>query len=211
MTGEPERIKELTAWLESDDAKNRAARVQRLGDLLAILPVPSDGLSVQGGEASLLCYEEVRRCYLDGSDKAVVLLSLAYVERELAAGLYAVGWGPAKRAPLGAVLQEAHQHGVLSERDWRMYQDLAGLRNSHAHFREPGSAESMMARMVGEDALPREVLARDAEQALEAMAGIMRRRYGERITLGPRKESMEGNSTDSDESLAATAVGDGDG
>ena len=82
-----ESIKELTAWLEADDAKSRAIRAKRLRDLLDILPVPLEGLSFLGGEASRICFEEVKRCYLDGSDIAVVLLCLAYVERELAAGL----------------------------------------------------------------------------------------------------------------------------
>ena len=82
MVGEqnPQDIRELTAWLEADDAKSRAMRATRLRDLLDILPVPSDGLSFLGGEQSVLCFEEIRRCYLDRSDMAVVLLCLAYVD-----------------------------------------------------------------------------------------------------------------------------------
>ena len=155
MTGEPERIEELTAWLEADDTKSRATRVRRLRDLLDTMPVPSDGLSFLGGEASQICFDEVRRCYMDGSYMAVVLLSLAYVERELAAVLYAAGWEAAKKAPLGAVLEKGHQDGVLSEIEWRTYRELARLRNSHAHFRRLGSSESMMARVVEEDAFPK--------------------------------------------------------
>ena len=173
MTGEPERIKELTAWLESDDAKSRAARVQRLGDLLDLLPVPSDGLGFQGGEACLLCFEEVRRCYLDGSYLAVVLVSLAYVERELAARLYAAAWEPAKKAPLGAVLKKAHQHGVLSEPEWRTYQELARLRNSHAHFPQARVCRVDDGSHGRGRRSPWEVLAKDAKQALETMARIV--------------------------------------
>ena len=93
-------IKELTTWLEADDAKSRTIRARRLGDLLDILPVPPEGLSFLGGEASVICFDEVRRCYLDGSDMAVVLLCLAYVERELAVGLYGAGWEAAKKGPI---------------------------------------------------------------------------------------------------------------
>lgn len=93
-------IRELAAWLEADDAKGRAMRAERLRDLLDILPVPSDGLTFLGGESSKICFEEVRRCYLDGSNMAVVLLCLAYVESELAADLYAAGWDYAKKARL---------------------------------------------------------------------------------------------------------------
>ena len=182
MTKEPERIMELTAWLEADDTKGRATRVRRLRYLLDTLPVPPDGLSFLGDETSLICFDEVRRCYLDGSYIAVVLLSLAYVERELAAALYAAGWEAAKKAPLGTVLKKAHQDGVLSELEWRTYQELARLRNSHAHFRRPKSPESMMARMIEENAFPRKVLAKDAKRALQAMARIVRRQSGRRAT-----------------------------
>ena len=46
---------------------------------------------------------------------AVVLLCLAYVERELAAQLYAAGWERAKKSPLVAVLERGYEDGVLSE------------------------------------------------------------------------------------------------
>ncbi len=186
MAGEQgaEGIKELTAWLEADDAKGRAMRARRLRDLLDMLPVPSEGLSFLGGEESVICFDEVRRCYLDGSDIAVVLLCLAYVERELAAGLYAAGWEDAKNARLRAVLKKAYEGGALSELEWRTYRELARLRNSHAHFRAPGSPTSLMARVVQGNALGTEVLAKDARRAVQAMARIVKRHSGRRVALG---------------------------
>ena len=183
-----EGIKELTAWLEADDAKGRAMRARRFRDLLDILPVPSEGLSFLGGEESVVCFDEVRRCYLDGSDMAVVLLCLAYVERELAAGLYAAGWEDAKNARLGAVLEEAYEGGMLSGLELRTYRELARLRNSHAHFRAPGSPTSLMARAVQGNALGTEVLAKDARCAVQAMARIVKRQSGRRVALGPPDE-----------------------
>ncbi len=190
MAGEQgaEGIEELTVWLEADDAKGRAMRARRLHDLLDILPVPPDGLSFLGGDASAICFDEVRRCYLDGSDTAVVLLCLSYIERELAAALYAAGWTRAKKARLGAVLEKAYEGGVLSELEWRTYQELARLRNSHAHFRAPGSRTSMMARVVEENALGREMLAKDARRAVQAMGRIVKRQSGMRVALGPPDE-----------------------
>ena len=173
-----ESIKELTAWLEADDAKSRAIRARRLRDLLDILPVSSGGLSFLGGEESVICFDEVRRCYLDGTDMAVVLLCLAYVERELAAGLYAAGWEDAKNARLGAVLEKAYEGGTLSDLEWQTYRELARLRNSHAHFRAPGSPTSLMARVVQGNALGTEVLAKDARRAVQAMARIVKRQSG---------------------------------
>ena len=110
---------ELTAWLEADDVKGRAMRARRLRNLLDTLPVPPDGLSFLGGGESAICFDEVRRCYLNGSDIAVVLLCLAYIERELTAELYAAGWEGAKKARLGAVLEKVYEDGVLSELRWR--------------------------------------------------------------------------------------------
>ena len=181
-------IRELTAWLEKDDATGRAMRAARLHDLVDILPVPSEGISFLGGEESLICFDEIRRCYMDGSYIAVVLLCLAYVERELAASLYAVGWEPAKNARLGEVLEKAYDDRILSTYDWQTYSELASLRNSHAHFRAPGSPTSLMARTVEEEAFPREVLAKYAKLALQAMARIVKRQAGQRVTLDPPVE-----------------------
>ena len=190
MVGEQgaKRIRELTGWLKSDDAKSRAIRAKRLRDLLDILPVPAEGFIFLGGEESLICFDEVRRCYLDGSNLAVVLLCLAYVERELAAELYAAGWEAAKSARLRAVLDEAHERGLLSATDWRTFRALADLRNSHAHFRAPGTPTSLMARTVEEDAHSREVIASDARRAVQAMARIVIRQSGGQVTPGPPDE-----------------------
>ena len=112
---------------------------------------------------------------MDGSNLAVVLLCLAYVEGELAAQLYAAGWEEAKTARLGTLLQKAHDGGMLSALEWRTYRELADLRNSHAHFRAPGSPTSLMTRTVKEENRESEVLARDARRAMLAMATMVNR------------------------------------
>lgn len=149
------------------------------------MPVPEHGISYMGGIESSIGFEEVRRCYLDGSYLAVVLLCLAYVERELAAQLYATGWDSAASAPLSAVLEKAHEDGWLSGEEWSTYQELAKLRNSHAHFRAPLSETTLTARSVAEDVLPQERLKQDARQAVMAMARVVSRESGGRVALGP--------------------------
>ena len=138
---------------------------------------------------------------------AVVLLCLAYVERELAAQLYAAGWKRAKKAPLVKVLERAYEDGVLSELEWRTYAELAHLRNSYAHFHAPGfdnptrepelprrkapfpskGQDGFRAR-VRENALGTELLAKDARGALQAMARIVKRQSGQRVALSPPNE-----------------------
>ena len=137
----------------------------------------------------MICFNEVRRCYLDGSDMAVVLLCLAHVERELAADLYGAGWSRAKKARLEELLERAHKDGIISDSEWDTYKELAGLRNSHAHFRVPRNRTSLIARTVKEDALGSEVLAKDARRALQAMAGIVNRQSGRRVALRKPAES----------------------
>ena len=178
-----ERIAELTAWLEADDAKGRGKHARRLRELMDMLPVQSDGIMFWGGEASPICFDEVRRCYLDGSHMAVGLLCLAYVERELAASLYAAGWEKASNAPFGAVLRKAYEDGVLSEPDWCTFRELAHLRNSHAHFRAPGSPTSMMTRGVADNVPAPEVLAHDARSAIRAMAGFVGRQASRQVSV----------------------------
>ena len=116
---------------------------------------------------------------------AVVLLCLAYVERELAASLYAAGWEKANNAPFGAVLRKAHEDGVLSEPDWCTFRELAHLRNSHAHFRAPGSPTSMMISASGvDDNVPApEVLAQDARSAIRAMAAFVGRQASRQVSV----------------------------
>ena len=175
----PGNFDERIAWLEEDDAKSRNLRARRLQEILATMPVPSEGFQfLNGGEESMTCFHEVRRCYLDGSYMAVVLLSLLYVERELAGLLYAGGWNPAGNARLDSLLDEAHDRGVLSKLDLQVFRELAKTRNSYAHFRPPGTPTSLMARSLERRDLPNEVIAKDARRALEAMWRLVQRSGG---------------------------------
>lgn len=186
--GSNQSIEALMEWLEADNAKERPERAERLQDLLDILPVPPEGISFLGGEGSIICFEEIRRCYMDGFYLAVVLLCLTYVERELAAHFYAAGWEQAKKARLAVMLERAYEEGVLSELEWQTYCDLANLRNSHAHFRSPREQSSLLARTVEKNALPREILKEDARKAILAMAIFMRHQSGRRVSLGSPDE-----------------------
>ena len=98
------------------------------------------------------------------------------------------GWGDVKNARLGVVLETAYEDRVLSELEWRTYRELADLRNSHAHFRAPGSPTSLIARTIEQEALSEEVLANDATHAVQVMARIVKRQSGRRVALGPPDE-----------------------
>ena len=162
--------KDLTAWLEADDAKSRELRARRLGELLDILPDLSGWTSFFGGDESAICFHEIRRCYIDGSHAAVLLLCQMFVERELGGRLYAEGWEDAKKAPFGALLEEARDRAMLSESVWHSYRELAKLRDSLAHFHGPMQT---IKRTVEQEAPVLELLVEDARQAVEAMATLV--------------------------------------
>ena len=183
-----EEIKDLTAWLEAYDAESREIRARRLRELLDIFPAPSEGITFFGGDEYVICFNEVKRCYLDGSHMAVMLLCLAFIERTLAADLYAAGWKSAAKSSLGKVLEKAYKDGVLSESDRRTIGRLADLRNSRAHFQGYGNPKekqpSLMDRTIRENAFSLQVLAKDARFAAEAMVRVVKRQAGMRGALG---------------------------
>ena len=145
-------------------------RTRRLGELLDILPDLSGWTGFFGGEESAICFHEIRRCYIDGSHAAVVLLCQTFIERELGGRLYAAGWEDAKMAPFVALLEEARDRAMLSESVWHSYRELAKFRNSLAHFHAPIQT---MKRTVEQEAPLPELLAEDARQAIEAMATLV--------------------------------------
>ena len=178
-------VRQLHEWLEADDAGSREHRAKRLRELLDVLPMPEEGLTFVGGEASVVCLAEIRRCYLQGTDLAVVFLCLAYVERELATCLFAEGWSGASNAKLTKLLDRAYEERLLSTVDRQTYHDLARVRNSYAHFRNACHRTSLLSRRVGENALGTEVIAEDAARAIRALARLVKRQSGKRLTLGP--------------------------
>ena len=85
------------------------------------------------GEESVTCLEVARRCNMDGSEIAVVMLCLPYVEREFATQLFAAGWEPAKKAPLLILPLRGYDDRVLSARDWDIYRGIADLKGIRTH------------------------------------------------------------------------------
>ena len=174
---------ELTEWLKGGDDRSRARRARRHRELLELLPMPPEGLSFSGGDESVICLEEIRLCYVQGLDLAVVLLCLAYVEREVAANLYSAGWNGAKKAALTQLLERGLDDGLLTDSECRTIRGLADVRNSYAHFRAPGDPSSLLHSVVDENAVGMEVLAKDANRAVGAVAGLVKRQTGFRLGL----------------------------
>ena len=168
----PADLTELITWLETDEAANRTSRARRLSHLLEAIQIPEDGLFYQG-ENSLQAFEEARLAYIHGLYLATVLLSLAFIEREIAGRLYAAGWEKAKKARLEDLLLKAHECNLVSDRDRETLQKLRDIRNSYAHFRPPDDDSSTTRRAVTQRLTANEVFLKDAEQAIEVLGRFL--------------------------------------
>ena len=165
---------ELIAWLEADEARSRKWRAQRLGPLLKAIPMPEEGMFFQG-ELSSWTFEEVRLAYVNGLYLSTVLLSLAFVEREIAGRLYAAGWNEAKNAKLVMLLTKAHETSVINRGEFDTFQGLRRIRNSIAHFHGPLASSSASMRTISEDKQPNEVFAEDAKRTIDALGTFLPR------------------------------------
>ncbi len=165
----------ITDWLKLQDEQSLGSRTRRLSYVMEVIQVPPGTFGRFHGEISYLCYEEVRLAYIHGLYLATVLLSLSYVEHQLAGQFHGAGESWVKDARLEKLLEEAYQRGMLSDEEFKVFDDLRGIRNSYAHFRHPGHATGLLNRSVDQNALPRDVMKADAERALGAFGSFQGR------------------------------------
>ena len=168
----------ITEWLKADEARSREGRARRLRHLLKVIPAAGGGVFFCGGDLARKLFDEIRRSYINGLDLATVLLALSYIEYELSARLYGSGWEQAKAARLGTVLLKAKECHLISDTEFATFQYLRGVRNAYAHFRPLSHPTSMLSRSVNEDELSDDIVARDAEQAIEALGSFFARQDG---------------------------------
>ena len=168
-------IAELVDWLEADEAGSRERRARRLQHLLQAIPINEDGVFFHDGTLGVKLFDEVRLSYIHGLDLATVLLVLSYIERQIAAVLYATGWERAKKERFETLLQKAHEASLLSDTELTVFQHLRRVRNTYAHFQPPLDSESIDFRSVRMNELPDDVIGEDARQAIEALGSFFAR------------------------------------
>ena len=135
-------------------------------ELHSRLPVPCN---FWGGHQSVRCLREIERCYLYEFDQAVVLLRLAYVERELAAILYEKkGWRGATRAKLKGLLAKGLEAGLLTDQEAAVFLGLARVRRPYAHFK--GSRGPTVPKIEDYPVLPAAEIAKDATRSIRTLA-----------------------------------------
>lgn len=158
--------------IEFELRHTRQRRTARIRELHSCLPLPCD---VWGGHQSSRCLREIVRCYLYEFDQAVVLLCLAYIERELAAILHDRGWRGSTRAKLQSLLDRGLEEKLVTVQEANVYLRLARIRRSYAHFK--GSQGPTVPKMEEYAAPPAAEMAKDATQAIRTLALFILRRW----------------------------------
>lgn len=134
---------EIVQWVESDQEKKRPLRTERLRELLAAIPMAGGGRIGHSSDLSFMAFTELRRCYLDESHLAVVLLSFLYLKNELASALYRTGWNASVGASTSDLVAEARRRNLLGEDELSACEELLTLGESSIRFHAPLSPGSI--------------------------------------------------------------------
>lgn len=159
-------------WLTDEDSRCFQGRLSRLEWLIDNSP-GGEYWTFPGGLLAKSLFEEARYCFAYAQFMATILLSLAYIERTLAALFYGAGRNDLQRASLSALLGEAHAQGLIGDAEFQDLERIRKNRNAYAHFRRPGHKGSMEARAILENAAPYDVVEQDATAAIAAVLQLV--------------------------------------
>ncbi len=166
---------ELVSWLESDEAKSRPYRANRLKWLLETFGSSEAEIMFFGGEDSHYIYLELRLAFIHGLYLSTVILVLSCIEHELAGALYAGGSDDSARAPLEVLLKRARETNVINDYLFTRINGLRDIRNAYAHFRPPTHATSSIRRALKGDVDRHELSQNEATQALQVLSTFIAR------------------------------------
>ncbi len=159
-------------WLGNEDRRCWDDRLQRLKWVLEEYP-NIDITLFQGGIKSYYLFEEARYCFVYGQYIASTILSLSYIENTLGSFFYATGRNDLKRARIADLFKEAQKEGLISEREFIVFDKVRKIRNPITHFRKPLDRETFEYKALESDRHPYEVLEEDAKVALKANFRMM--------------------------------------
>src|SRR6266581_3010600 len=148
---------EAAAWLANEDAVALPERVARLEWSVRQYPA-ARGFVLTGGWVSKQLLEEAKYCYVYGQFVAVAVLGVAFIDRVIAAELYAAGRDDLERTGGLDLLREALKAGWLPEADFQRFNTLRQLRHPLVHFRRPLGPGTLERRAVQDDSDPATVL-----------------------------------------------------
>ena len=165
----------LVEWLAIDEEKSRDRRARRLKLLLDTVEI-GDGFTAEwGGTLGFKIFEEIRLCYIQSLDIAVILLVISYFEHSIASQLYAAGCEDAKILPSNDLFLMARQHSILTNDEYTALDRLRKSRNSYVHFRPPGTQTSILYRSVKEYCESNHLIENDTNCAIKVLGKYVSR------------------------------------
>ena len=162
-------------WIEHEDRVARDDRITRLEWLAANYPSSDAGFMLHGGWLSHQLLEEAKYCFAYDQFLATAILGVAFIERVLAARLYAAGRNDLERAGGLDLLRESLKRAWISEEEFQQFDRVRRLRNPIVHFRRPLAPDTLEYRAVQEDARPYEIVQSDAQEILKAVFNVLQR------------------------------------
>ena len=169
-------------WVTREDLLCKQERIERLEWLIEKYPIGSDGVLFPGGILTKQLFEEARYCFIYAQFLASIFLSLAFIERVLAALLFGAGRDDFKKSGIAELSKEARRVGFLSEDEFQAIDKLRQRRNPLTHFREPGHKETVEFRSVQTiydevefPMSPEEIIANDSVMALNLVLHLLGR------------------------------------
>jgi len=165
---------ELEVWLDHEDDVCREDRIERLKWLAQIYP-PIEYAFFPDGLMAKMLFEEMRYSFVYAQYLATIVVGMAYIERTLAAQLYASGRNDLERAGLGALLKGAAEVGFLPTDEIEELEIIRERRNPVAHFRRPMAESSVELRTLKVNRDAYDLLEDDARAViLAAMRSLVR-------------------------------------
>ena len=159
-------------WLDNEDKQCRDDRIKRLKWTKKKYPRIEISL-FYGGLKSRYLFEEARYCFVYGQYIASTLLSLSYIENELASFLYASGENDIKGKRVVDLLKAARENKLISQSEFDVLDKVRKIRNPLTHFRKPVDKDTIEYRSVMNYRHPYEIIEEDAKIALRANFRIM--------------------------------------
>ena len=158
---------EAQSWLDREDFVCREDRLARLRWLTQLMP-KAEHMVFPGGLVAKYLFEEARYCFVYGQFIATIMLGMAYMERTLAALLYAAGHSELERANISVLLAKAVDLGWLDQAKFDKLDRSRIMRNLVAHFRRPGQKHTIEHRSVTQEDMPYSILEEDARHVMQA-------------------------------------------
>ena len=166
---------ECAQWLENEDAISRPSRLPRLV-FVADEYGPPRHLLIPGGIIPSRCFEEARWCYVNGQHIGCVLLCQSMVEHMLAALFRLMGEDRIAKSGFRSICIEAEKERLITPEELELFERLRRKRNPYSHHRPPGSKDGVMRRSLTEELDFYDLLEADAQLAIEAVFGLLKRR-----------------------------------